>query len=885
MGIWRQLFLVSFFVLAPASGVLAAESNEQHAFDAARNELKAGFSEIAEKHFKEFVQVYTNSSRIPEVILLQAEALFLQKKYGAVLELLNSRQNIATNLADQYMFLRGEAQFHNEEYLASANTFAKLTKDFPLSKKRLEATVREAAARAALGAWPEVVALLQQTNGIFQTVALTNAGDKQVVQGYLLLSEAALAQANADAAEAALQPIVKLALPPSAAWQVNYLLGRIRLLQGRKEEALLYSTNMLQRAVEAGQPSLRADTVAFRADVLEKLGRSREAIDAYTNNLAAGVTPERQRQALLKTTELSLILNDVAGAVQMLKKFRDQFPAAPMADLVWLTLGELQLRQYIAALGSNTLSSATNKAVAANLVQEAQTSFEALAKSFPQSPLFGQGQLNLGWCLWLQHKLPECEKAFQAAVGHLPVSSQQATAYFKLADAQFEQNNFTNSMSNYMAVVEKFDALPEVKTNLFEPALYQSARAALAAKQPGAATNAIAKLLQWFPKGYHTDRALLYVGLQMNEQGKPEEARKIFSDLIAAVPGSELLPQVRLAVARTFEEQEKWVEAIGQYDSWLATYTNHEAHAAALYYQARANFFAQRETNAVVLFNQFIAKYPTNELSPRAQWWVASYYYKINEWQNAETHFQNLFQKWPASDLTYEARMMAGRSAVGRSGWTDAIRFFTMLTGDRTNCPPALWGKAMIAYGDVLISQVSTNKAADYDRAIQVFKTLTQSSHTNAEVDLAWGRLASCYYQWAQIPGQKDSLTNASEAFKKVIDSPRANQTARCIAKVGLGLVFEAQAEGKTGEQQTALFKQALTSYVEVFYDESGKPDVFWIKESGLNAGRMAEKLGMWPQAINVYERLKEMLPPLSAFFETRIRKAQEHLATAKVDF
>src|SRR5262245_15249057 len=185
MGIWRQWLLISYLLLAPVSRVLAAESNEQHAFDAATKELKDGFYEIAEKHFKEFVQVYTNSARIPEAILLQGESLFLQKKYGPVLELLNSRQNIATNLADQYMFLRAEAQFYNGEYLASANTFAKLTKDFPLSKKRLEATVREAAARAALGAWPEVVALLQQTNGIFQAVALTNAGDKQVVQGQL----------------------------------------------------------------------------------------------------------------------------------------------------------------------------------------------------------------------------------------------------------------------------------------------------------------------------------------------------------------------------------------------------------------------------------------------------------------------------------------------------------------------------------------------------------------------------------------------------------------------------------------------------------------------------------------------------------------------------
>src|SRR5436190_12020552 len=132
MGIWRQLVLIGLLLLMPALKVSAATDhpNEQHAFDAAAKELKDGFYEVAEKHFKDFVQSYTNSTRIPEVILLQGEALFLQKKYGAVLELLSARQNIAANLADQYLFLRAEAHYHKGEYLVSADTFAKLTKDF-----------------------------------------------------------------------------------------------------------------------------------------------------------------------------------------------------------------------------------------------------------------------------------------------------------------------------------------------------------------------------------------------------------------------------------------------------------------------------------------------------------------------------------------------------------------------------------------------------------------------------------------------------------------------------------------------------------------------------------------------------------------------------------
>jgi len=69
---------------------------------------------------------------------------------------------------------------------------------------------------------------------------------------------------------------------------------------------------------------------------------------------------------------------------------------------------------------------------------------------------------------------------------------------------------------------------------------------------------------------------------------------------------------------------------------------------------------------------------------------------------------------------------------------------------------------------------------------------------------LAWGELATCYLQWAQAKGQYEALTNAANAFLRVItNAPGANVTARSIATVGLGVVLEAQAEHSTvpGEQ------------------------------------------------------------------------------------
>ena len=106
-------------------------------------------------------------------------------------------------------------------------------------------------------------------------------------------------------------------------------------------------------AANAAQTNLLAESAAFQAGLLERLGQTNEAIVAYQRNLAEGIPAERQRQALLKITELSLAQDNIPQATQMLEKFLGQYPDAASADLALLTLGELRLRQYEAGAGTN----------------------------------------------------------------------------------------------------------------------------------------------------------------------------------------------------------------------------------------------------------------------------------------------------------------------------------------------------------------------------------------------------------------------------------------------------------------------------------------------------------------------------------------------------
>jgi TolA-binding protein len=905
MAVLCRWILVLTLLLA-AGPRLRAASAADRAFDAAVKAFQDAFYARAEAQLADFCQKYPASPRLAEVILLRAQAQLELTNYTGAIELLTANQGRAGTNADQYLFWLAEACARKGDWRAASDGFAKLVKEFPASSRCLEASLGEAAARAALAQtepaeWPRVIELLQRTNGLFQCAARTNAASEFVPRGYLLLSEAQLAAKDFRAAEETLQPLAKRFLNPRLAWQWQYLLCRIEWADGRTNAALRSTTNLLAAAANSAQTNLLAESTAFQADLLERLGQTNEALVAYQRNLAEGVPAERQRQALLKITELSLAQHNIPQATQMLEKFWAQYPKAASADLALLTLGELRLRQYEPGAGTNQVALAvTNAPAATNGLQLALDPFNTLVKEFPQSPLFGKAQLDLGWCYRRDGRLSEAQAAFQAAVERLPSSEDLATAYFRLADTQFQQTNFAGAIKNCQAIIEKFGALQEVKTNLFEPALYLTVRAGLAGGELATATNAMQNLQAWYPGSLSTARAVLLTGQEIRRRGDPAAARKLLLDFDKAVPDAPLRAERQLAVAATWEQENKWAEAIAQYDAWLAGYTNHEAKPRAEYYRAWDTSQAGRDTNALILFTNIVARFPTNEFARLAQIWVADYYYRIGESVVAETNYLALVQNtnWPADELTYQAQLMAGRSAVARQGWKDARAYFTQLYNN-TNCPTDLplqvftdlRLQALFEFGDTLtlvVDPTQTNKLANWEEAVRVFGRICEEYPTNRLAVRAWGRRGDCNLQWALARQQYDSLTNALNAYQQVVDSPQADVALRSQAKVGLAVTLEKWAEQKTGKERTTLLDQALSNCVDVVYGtillhDDEQPDPFWTKEAGMKGLELADSLQAWSQEVRLYQRLTNSVwPQLPAALVKRAAKARETLERGK---
>lgn len=875
----RAVLLLLAVCLWGGLGLHSAGAAENQLLNAAEQELADGFYQRAEADLAEFIQKNPGSPRLLEAILYRAEALTKLGNYDGALKLLSAYESQSSSLADWYLLCRGEALLAKGDYSNAETDFARLIKQFPTSPHAMTAIVNAAVARSRLAQWPQVVELLGQTNGTFQQVARTNHASSDVIRGYLLLSEAQLAQKDTRAAEASLQSLAQSPLDATNNWQRQYLLCRVLLADGRLETALQNATNLLLLADATGQRTFQAQSLAFQAGLMETAGSNDVALAIYRKNLTPGTPTDRQRQALLKVTELSLVLGKPAEAVDTLEGFLAQFPTNSCADLALLTLGELRLRQFEASQRTNrAVPGVTNSAVAANSLTQAIQTFETFKRNYPQDPLLGKAESNLGWCYWLAGELTNdpafyqrAETAFQRAVTLLPVSPDQASALFKLADAQVRLTNYTQAVATYNTLVERYADVPEVRTNLCEHALFQMLHASLAAQDLDSATNALTRLLAWFPRGDYTDRVLLTD--EQIGQRYPKVARALYLDFERGATNSPLLPKLQLAVAHTYEGENRWDDAIREYDAWVAAHAGHPALSRAEYLRAWANYQGGRDTNAFVLFTNFVGRFPTDTYAPLAQWWVADFLSNMGNVQEAEINYKNIFQKWPASRLAYQARMMAGRMAVLRQDWEHAPDYFLGLVNDPT-CPPELRGQALFAYGDTLISRDAPNKTADYRDALSTFDLICNSYPTNEIGALAWGQKALCLLQLAVVAQDYALITNS---FQQVIDSPAAGVTARSMAEVGLGLTLEKIADSRNEPERTELLKAAMDHYTRVFYDrkflrtEKGEePDRFWTRKAGLEAGRLAERLQLREQAINVYSRLQEMIPALH--FEEKIK-------------
>jgi tetratricopeptide (TPR) repeat protein len=873
-------------VLALAAGLAGLRLEAQPAtnsFEAALRLFQISAFDLAEKELAACIANQPQSDRVPEARLFQAQCRFRLGDSEGALTLLRSGPGAAGALADQYAYWIAESLYQKGNLAEAAQAFSRMLADHPGSARRLDASVGEAYAFFRLGDLRRTFDLLRDPKGHFQQAAQSRAEDELAQRGYLLWAEVALALQDFPAAEEALARLTDLKLPAEFAWQREYGQARAQWARQQPEVALGTLTNLLAQMGGATNPpatKARADARSLQAAILEQQGQREAAIQAYEQNLGSVVPEARREEALQGIVRLALALGKLEEATARVEAYLQQGPGDTGVEPARMTLGELRLQQFYG-------TPETERGRVTNLLEQARQQFSLILTN-SSSPLAPTACLNRGWAGWEEGRLAgatnllaQATADFQRAAEGLPPSESQAIARFKLADGLFALGDHAAAASNYWRVVTNSAAVPVATNGLVDHALYQIVRASDALGDLPSANRSVELILRLYPDSFFGDRSVLFLGQAVSRAGRPAEAREVLEAFAKRFPGSELAAEAGLAVARTYQREADWARAGAEYDRWLARFTNHAARPKAEFERAWTAYRAGNETNALAGFMSLVAQFPNHPLAPWAQHWAADYHYRNEQFDRAEFDYQILFQNtnWPATELSQHARLMAGRAAFSRQDYHAARGYFTNLIADpaaSTNLLPEAW----FELGNTLMADKpagTTNALANYLDALVAFTKIPQNFPESRFVPLAWGQAGNCDLQLGVADPKR--FDDALEAYRNVLKSERADVATRSMAEVHIAVALEEKAKIAPAPERLGLVNEALARYLSVVTADlrpNETADPFWVKEAALGAARLAEEQQRWEVAASLYEKLKELSPPLRETWQARLERLSQ---------
>lgn len=845
----------------------------------------------AERLYAEFVTAYPESALLGETLLGQALAMNKQGKFDAALTVLREQRARAGGLVDQFDYWIGENLMAKGDLAGAEAAFAGLIASQSGSSLIINAAVLQAYTHYQRKDFERTIALLAESTGAFERARAAAPASDLAVNGLLLLAESRFELKRFAEIEPTLALLPAENLPATAAWRRGALRARVLAGTNRAAEANALMPEVLQLAKSTERPELIAESHALNGAVLEQLSRPADALAAYEPNLKVEVAAKWRGQALTRVVALAQLAGGPAAAVQRLELLSAQGLDESARDLVQLTLGELRLRMFQALPPAESANVTQFSPAASNHLHGALVNFTNVIAGYTNSPYLGKAWLDRGWCHWYLTQWPGAVEAFDEASRRLPGELDQATAVFKLAESQFQAGQVEAALTNFTRLVRNYREIPAVQQGLLDQAYYQLIKAAIQTGNQAEAEFAVKALLEQFPGNFYAERGLLLVGQFLNDIREPAKSRTVLEEFANRFQESSLAPERELAIARTFELENKWPEAAGIYSSWITRYTNHASRASAEFHRAFALASAQDLTNAVTGFTNFVASFPQSELAPKAFIWLGNHYDLAHEFTQAELNYQQIFSgphatNWPVSRLSYEARLYASRSAFERQSYGDARGYLTNLLNKPicpTNevagatsdcCPRDVYADALFAYGDVFAADSSVD-VSRFGTARTAFQRLVSDYPESLVVPAAFGRIGECSIQL----GAHEDATNA---FVACMRHPLATVAERSRAEVGLGVALERKAESLPAAEQSALLDAARDHYLNVFYQrnidlQKGEvPDPQWLQQSCESAVKLAVRRKDWTSAARLYERLRELLPVLKDYYEPLIRQMEE---------
>jgi len=568
---------------------------------------------------------------------------------------------------------------------------------------------------------------------------------------------------------------------------------------------------------EQADPSTKASAWFSIASTDVKRGDITNALYALAQGEMLSTNTERKVEARIDRARLLMGLNRLDDAIAIMDETVFTLASQPQAARAQLELSDLlrAQKQY----------------------EKATDAYQRYLESFSDAAGQRHALYSKAWCLWELGRYAESALTFEKAYNALSNQSLREQALIKAADSYYMNGQYRLAATTYEKAMAEYARSPE-----YPNMMYQTAESYARA---GDSTNAVAYLLrvvESFP-----DKDIAEVGMKRlarfyEEQKKWDNAIDVYDKFMVRFNRSDRYPDVLFDRAMLYYRLAKYQESLADFERLREEFPDSRSAVRADFMRGWCHYQLGDTAKAIQIGNRFLSRNKDSEWAPEVAFWLAEHEFNTLNYGVAESNFFAIATSPASNYLAEKSLYWAGRSAAEQKAYRRAIDYFTQLTRQYTNS--VLIPEARFAQGDAL------TEIGDFAGAILAYEEIIKLYPGSPLVVRALGRVGDC--QFTLGSDRPERYQDSIASLRAVLSHPLVTRDLALQAEYKLARAYE-----KLGRPE-----EAVTHYLNVVYDwlsgrDAGIPvDEVWFVRSAFSAATIKESVQAWGEAITIYNRV-----------------------------
>ncbi|MGC3988526.1 MAG: tetratricopeptide repeat protein [Chthoniobacteraceae bacterium] len=206
-----------------------------------------------------------------------------------------------------------------------------------------------------------------------------------------------------------------------------------------------------------------------------------------------------------------------------------------------------------------------------------------------------------------------------------------------------------------------------------ESAMYAKMTVLAEANQPKLAQDVGNEYLKEFPNGANVDTVGYLLGATALQQNDAAGAETYFGRMLGSHKASPLANEMRFMLANARFAQEKFADAVGDYERYLKDFPNDGHAEECLYRIGLASVFSGKYEEAIGKINAYLAKYPQGNFATDAKYRLAVCMYAASQYDEVIARTQAWQKEYPNDQLLGEVLALQADAQAAQNKNDDAI--------------------------------------------------------------------------------------------------------------------------------------------------------------------------------------------------------------------